>query len=201
MNDRIAAGSPYFDGRQRHAHRQQDSVLNPAGTCVRLREASEQEPGADEQHQRQRDFGDRPAAAPAGCGESPPRPLAAARPPAIAVRRARDGARPNDDAGHERRPEREREHAAVHLNLGAARQPASDGLARSTHQNARARLPSPPPASASTALSLHDPLVSPSGWRRAPRAPPPRASGPSRARAAGWRRWRRRSAARDRRRP
>ena len=156
MNERIAAGSRVGRRRQRDAEREQAVGLETDRHARQAREALEQQAGADEQHQRQRDLGDHERVA-----RSAPRRRRAA---AAALQRVdrrlaggeRRGDQAEDEAGGQRDREREREHAAVDGDLGSARQAAQRRRRRGRRSRTRAaRRATPPVSDEQQALAAH----------------------------------------------
>ena len=180
MNERIAAGSAYCDVGSETRIVSRPSAWNPTGTLRQPREALQQQAGADEQHQRQRDLGDRRAR----CAAAPRRRGAArrrssARRPATAGRRATTGPGRRRGRRPATRPARTRARGRSTAISDPRGRPAQrrrgevDAPEREQHARERRR-----PARAAT-LSLHDPSRQvPAAGAERERAPPPRAIAP-----------------------
>ena len=91
-------------------------VWKPASTLHDMREAADQQRGADEQHDRQRQFADHQHAlrAPAGAARrGAVQAFALERRLRVEPPRLQQRHQPEDDAGHHRQSEREGQHAPI----------------------------------------------------------------------------------------
>ena len=156
MNERIAAGIGVRRRRQRDAQRQQAVGLEADRHARQPREALQQQAGADEQHQRQRDLGDdERVARRRGATTSRRGRRSSARRPATAGPTSDEGIRPKTSAGRERHGEREREHAAVRRRSRIRAEAHAAPTRRDRRSRTRAARRATPPVSASSRLSPH----------------------------------------------
>ncbi len=158
----------------------------PVSTLSRLTKLSQQQAGAGDEHQRQRDFGDHERGAQAA--------LRAIAGHGAMARRLQPGAREADRRhqarGHgDDRGQRRGKQRARRRRRAACRSTSPRAVPSS---RARASRPGPapaPPARRPTPAAAFRPAAgrpAASGWRRARSAPPAPVAAPRRAPAAGW---------------
>ena len=114
--------------RKTHRHRHHVRRLEAHVDRGQAHEALDQQPGADQQDQCERDFtDDEGVAEPVGAPRAPGRARRVRRPGPCARVPCSAGARPEPHAADEGHAEREGEHPSVDLNLAVARQQAGRG--------------------------------------------------------------------------
>ena len=198
----IEAG-PVFRLRQVDLHGQQIARLEARRHAHQLREAARHQSGADQQHQRERDFDDHQRAeqAAARAARACPRTRSSCR----AARRATPGA----PAPGRRRARRSTETASANSSTPASsrtscmrgRLPSGSACTRRTPAHATSRPSAPPIAGEHEAFGEHLTHAAARVRRRAPRARRSRRGGSRAAPGSGSRRSRTRSAAGSRPRP
>ena len=179
---------------QRDVERQEVRRIEPGIDLLQPREAADQEPGADEERERERDLRD---------DETLANPLAAMLadgPRAVLQRMLQIGARPlerrrkaEDEPGRDRNRERVEEHCAVDANRFDAKLIERAHRLQSANGGDRdAETGDGADERQQNAFRQELPNQIARASRQSPRGPPSRGCAPSNARASGSRCWRRR---------